>query len=200
MADITVALTAICASNHPVFCGDTYGINCGCCDIIYTIRNICSLTYQMDSPVQIIPIPETQVNWTGTCPVKCEGAGPIALKIEGNQATVNIVWTINDEPTTVVNGGVNDNCTCNPFECVLDCPPDCMDVIGIRSAQKQVQFLLTAFQNRSIAYRYEYNGGGFSTVGCLLQKLTMTLEGRSPIIYRGEMTLAIGDTVTTVNE
>ena len=185
MADITVALTAICDSNHPVYSGATYNINCCSC-IIYSIKNICSLSYQMDSPVQVIPIPETQVNWTGTCPVNCEGAGPIALKIEGNQATINIVWTINDEAATVVSGGKND------------CGGAAIPVVS--TAEDQVAFLMTAFQNRSIAYRYEYNGGGFTTVGCLLQKMNMTLEGRSPIVYRGEMILAVGDTVTTVNE
>jgi len=186
MADICVALTGICTSNHPVYKGNRYDINCGACDIVYTIRNICSLSYQMDSPVQIIPIPETQVNWTGVAPLACEGDGPIALKIEGNQATINIVWTINDEATSVVAGGRN---LCGGAA-----------IPTVSTAEHQVEFLLTAFQNRSINYRYEYTGGGLSTIGCLLQKLTMTLEGRSPIIYRGEITLAVGDIVTTVNE
>jgi len=184
MADICVALTGICDSNHPVYKGKQYNICGGSC-IVYTIRNICSLSYQMDSPVQIIPIPETQVNWTGTCPIGCEGNGPIALKIEGNQATINIVWTINDEAATVVAGG-KDAC--------------CVAIPTVSTAENQVEFLLTAFQNRSINYRYEYTGGGLSTIAVLLNKMTMTLEGRSPIVYRGEMTLAVGDIVTTVNE
>ena len=196
MADITIRLTNIDGPSPPVYLGCTYDVNCGACPFIFTIRNICSLTYQMDSPVQIIPIPETQVNWTGVAQKNLEGEGPIALKIEGNQATVNIVWTINDETTTVVTGGRN-TCGGAPFECVVDA---CCNVIGVRTAELQVEWLLTAFQNRSINYRYTYNGGSFTNVACLLQKVTATLEGRSPIIYRGEITLAIGDTVTTVNE
>ncbi len=185
MADITVKLTGVCDSNHPVYNGSTYNIDCNSC-IVYTIRNICTLTYQMDSPVQIIPIPETQVNWTGVAPINCEGSGPIALKIEGNQATISVVWTINDEATTVVSGGKNDI--------------GCAAIPTVSTAENQVEFLLTAFQNRSINYRYEYNGGGLTNVGVLMQKMTMTLEGRSPIIYRGEMTLAVGDIITTVSE
>ena len=200
MSDITVKLTNIDGPSPPVYLCCTYDVNCGACPFIYTIRNICSLSYQMDSPVQIIPIPETQVNWTGVAQKNLEGEGPIALKIEGNQATVSIVWTINDEATTVVTGGRN-TVGGAPFECVCNGVDACCNPIldGIHRAEHQVEWLLTAFQNRSINYRYTYNAGTFSDVACLLQKLSMTLEGRSPIIYRGEITLAIGDTVT-VNE
>ncbi len=195
MSDITVKLTNIDGPSPPVYLCCTYDVNSGSCPFVYTMRNICSLTYQMDSPVQIIPIPETQVNWTGVDQKNLEGEGPIALKIEGNQATVSIVWTINDEATTVVTGGRN-TCGGAKFEAV--CNP-CCPTNGIHKAEQQVEWLLTAFQNRSINYRYTYNAGTFVDVACLLQKLSMTLEGRSPIIYRGDMTLAIGDTVT-VNE
>jgi len=104
MANITIKLTNICTSNPPIYKGCEFTIAGSTC-LVYTIRNICTLLYEMDSPIQVIPIPETQVNFTGLCAVNCEGEGPIILKIEGNTMNINITWTIRDEEAAVATGG-----------------------------------------------------------------------------------------------
>ncbi len=193
MADITIKMVKQDSISPPTFKGISY-VPCTT-SIDYSIRNIDSLTYDLDSPVQVIPIPETQVNVTGSDQVNSEGEGPIILKIEGNSMNINIRWTIVDEPTSVVNGGVPAlQCVCN----VCECPSS--TVKGIHTANDQLLFLFNTFQNRSINANFEYNGSGFSDVPVLVQKVSATLESSSPVTYKGEIRLSVGDTTITADE
>lgn len=181
MADITVSLVGACSDSPPVYCGTAYSVT-ACTPITYTIRNLCSLTYALDMPVEVISIPETQVNFCDCgCTVNCEGEGPITIKVVGNTSTIDIGWTIMDEPTTVVSGGT-------------PCLP------SITTANDQVKFLHSALQNRSINYRYKITTSAFTNIEVLLTSLSATLTNRSPVAYNAHMKFTVGDNTVSVSE
>ena len=194
MADITIKMVKQDSINPPTYKCIAY-VPC-VTPITYTIRNIETLTYDLESPVQVIPIPETQVNVTGQPQVNTEGEGPIILKIEGNSMNINIRWTLVDEPTTVVSGAVPAlECVCNGLDACCNPIAD-----GIHTAENQILFLFSTFQNRSINANFEFNGSGFVNMPVLVQKVSATLDSTAPVTYKAELRLSVGDTSITADE
>lgn len=180
MTDITVNLVNACSCSPPVYCGCTYSVS-SCNPITYTVKNICTLIYSLDMPVEVIAIPETQVNVTGACQVNCEGEGPITIKVVGNTMTLCVSWVIAEESSSVVSGGI-------------PCLP------SITTASDQIQFLYSAFQNRSINYRYTITTSSFTAMPVLLTSINVQLDKSAPATYIGNMKFTVGDNQVSVSE
>ncbi len=199
MADIIIRLVKTCADQTFEFPRGTT-----ICEPVMTYRsnNFESLNWNLNTPVQIIALPQA------------EGGDEDAftIKVEGNITTINVSWTIIDEAATVVD----------EFTGMGGQPA------VVQTAAEQICFLTGAFQNKTIEYCYDFylgeEGACCDANNCIsppltraqactafgassmlkkrvkVQGVTFTKSKQTPVTYIANMTMAIGQAKLTTNE
>lgn len=153
----------------------------------YLIHNLNSLDIQLSTPVSVVPMPETN-----------DGQA-VLTKAEGNTMRFTVNWVIHDD--------AHDTVLTNPYNPEGSNVGGGSTVVGFsgdstfKKADNQVKFLLnpqglggySGFQCNSLTDSYQIIIGetGFSRVG-LIENLTITKQGSSPVTWNASMTFVSG--------
>ena len=132
-----------------------------------TINNLQSLDISVDMPAMVYTIPEST------------DESAIGMKIEGNQSTVNISWTLVDEDSTVVSEMTGSN--------------------AVETADEQMAFLIgtgiqgstanqNSMQSSGVDYTYQLDlkdnsGTTFFTKQGIITKVNVSKSGSTPVTY-----------------
>lgn len=132
------------------------------------IRNLKDVTVDVNTPIERYALPESS------------DVDAIAIKVLGNVSTINIQWTIIEEPTNIVRQTL---IACTPERC-----PDCGGVPNgdTTSINNQLIWWSTIFQENSIFDGYNLYLGD-CTVNCLAC-MTFNPAGRYPPLTSAEET------------
>jgi len=204
MADIVVRMTKIqagtnikykniCVPNPP-----TGEIATGSGKVLtYHMRNFTCQSIDLDTPVTIIRLPQEGSECT------------ITIKVEGNQQTMTVGWTLTDETGQV----------CTLVDQFDGC---CSRPVPVLTVCDQLCFLFTTFENKTIDNEYDLflgctgldlsddlsqadaatdftNSSLFKRHVKILQT-TATKTGRTPITYNATMRLVVGVPEISVSE
>jgi hypothetical protein len=144
-----------------------------------TIRNLQSLDISVDMPAMVYTIPEST------------DESAIGMKIEGNQSTVNISWTLVDEDSTVVSEMTGSN--------------------AVETADEQMIFLIgtgvqgstanqNSLQSSGVDYTYQLDlkdnsGTTFFTKQGIITKVNVSKSGSTPVTYTAQIAFSTADMV-----
>lgn len=165
--------------------------------LTYHMRNFSCQSIDLDTPVQVIRLPQEGSECTFT------------LKVEGNQETMSVGWTLMDETGQVCTLVTEfTGAACRPAVVLTVCD--------------QLDFLFNTIENKNICYDYDLFLGcsGLSTCANLTQsaaatdysnsslfrrhvkvlQTTVTKTGRTPITYNATMRFVVGVPALTVSE
>lgn len=205
MADIILRMMKICSGstlkyqntcipNPPTGCISTgTGIV-----LTYHMRNFSCQSIDLDTPVTIIRLPQEGAECT------------ITIKVEGNQQTISVGWTLMDETLSGITSLVDQ------FDGMCGRPATVLTVCD------QIDFLFNTFENKTINHEWDLFLGctGLSTSTTLSQsaaatdftnsslfkrhikilQITATKTGRTPITYNAIMRFVVGSPEITVSE
>ena len=111
----------------------------------------------------------------------------VLVKAEGNTMRIVVTWTLHDDDTSVVtsDGGTIDNSKYGA---------------SVSTADEQARFLTEEFQSKGVEYRYQIiiGNSAISRYG-LLEKLSLTKSGTTPVTWRATIQFVAGDVVTIQN-
>ena len=144
-----------------------------------TIRNLQSLDISIDMPAMVYAIPEST------------DEDAIGMKVEGNQSTVNISWTLVDEDSTVVSEMTGSN--------------------AVETADEQMAFLIgtgvqgstanqNSMQSSGVDYTYQLDlkdnsGTTFFTKQGIITKVNVSKSGSTPVTYSASIMFSTADMV-----
>jgi hypothetical protein len=144
-----------------------------------TINNLQSLDISVDMPAMVYTIPEST------------DESAIGMKIEGNQSTVNISWTLVDEDSTVVSEMTGSN--------------------AVETADEQMAFLIgtgiqgstanqNSMQSSGVDYTYQLDlkdnsGTTFFTKQGIITKVNVSKSGSTPVTYNATVMFSTADMV-----
>ena len=201
MADFVVRLVAhnagVCMNPNLKFQGMCV-VPCCTPILTYHMKNFSNFTFDLDSPVHQISLPQEEA--------ECA----ITLKVCGNIETANISWTIVDEPpcTTVVD----------------ELDGMCGRAGPVRTVCDQLDFLFNTFENKAIEYEYDmyvgcsdindgntppltkaqaqtaFNNSSLFRRHVKITKINVNKTEQTPVTYKGTMVMVIGVPETTVSE
>jgi len=180
---------------------------CDCSPRTTEIRNFQCITIDLNSPLERIPLPESADKQA------------IIIKVIGNHNTINITWTVQQEPTNIVK------------QSLVACTPETTNskggIIGgdTTGTENQVKWWQNVFQSNSITDRYNLYMGDCTTnpipnptpttfaQECAnfafsrayhhrgaIQNVRFQKNGTTPVTYTGSLTFFIGNVQATPNE
>lgn len=142
-----------------------------------TINNLQSLDISVDMPAMVYTIPEST------------DESAIGMKIEGNQSTVNISWTLVDQDSTVVSELTGND--------------------AVETADEQMIFLIgtgvqgstanqNSIQSSGVEYAYQLDlkdnsGNTFFTKKGIITKVNVNKSGSTPVTYTATIMFSTAD-------
>jgi hypothetical protein len=177
----------------------------------YTVPNLDNLAISYNTPISPMPLPEENAKEN------------VLVKIEGNSASVDIDWTVIDEPSSkfaysIVQTGneigeYNDENVAGKFDpTVLDFTDD--DDYGgtfsdVTTPERQVRAFLDYFESKSIDNDFLItihddlgDDTGYGTSSEPLRfygspaQMTFNITGLSPVIYKARVQFFMGNVIT----
>ena len=146
----------------------------------YTLPNFKSITYDMNTPVSPMPMPEE------------DASENVLVKIEGNSSAININWTIKDMGTvktvqhTTLVGAVTDYAASSTIRDQIFWFKDTFRPVGVSSAYKLIIRLDEADSSKDIEFPGTFAGFNFSMMSPNLLTFNATakfMEGAVAALY-----------------
>jgi len=158
MGDVIVKLTAVCSSECPPVCPlPPHTVH---------IRNFKNISINQRTPNQVFAIPQL--------PDQCA----IVIKAEGNITTINVGWTIANEPTDIVD-----------------------EVMCTKTVSQQIKYFLNTVVNKNIGRKYTIClDGDWCVVNVKPNFLNIEKTCATPVTWTANWEFVIGDISTTVCE
>ena len=144
-----------------------------------TIKNLQSLDISIDMPAMIYAMPNAT------------DEEAIGMKVEGNQSTVNISWTLVDEDSTVVS--------------------EMTGADAVETADEQMVYLIgtgiegstanqNSMQSSGVDYAYQLelkdnSGTTFFTKSGIITKVNVSKSGSTPVTYNATVMFTTADMV-----
>mgnify|MGYP003389159665 CR=1 FL=1 len=139
-----------------------------------TIKNLQSLDISIDMPAMIYAIPEST------------DEDAIGMKVEGNQSTVNISWTLVDEDSTVVSEMTGADAVETADEQMVFLIG--MGKVGGNATASEILANKNSMQSSGVEYAYQLelkdnSGTTFFTKSGIITKVNVSKSGSTPVTY-----------------
>jgi hypothetical protein len=151
-----------------------------------TIRNLQSLDISVDMPAMVYQIPEST------------DEDAIGMKIEGNQSTVNISWTLVDEDSTVVSEMTGSDAVETADEQMVFLIG--MGKTGDGSSAAERTANQNSLQSSGVDYTYQLDlkdnsGTTFFTKEGIITKVNVSKSGSTPVTYSASIMFSTANMV-----
>jgi len=151
-----------------------------------TIRNLQSLDISVDMPAMVYQIPEST------------DEDAIGMKIEGNQSTVNISWTLVDEDSTVVSEMTGSDAVETADEQMVFLIG--MGKTGGDATSAEITSNQNSLQSSGVDYTYQLDlkdnsGTTFFTKQGIITKVNVSKSGSTPVTYSASIMFSTANMV-----
>ena len=156
-----------------------------------TINNLQSLDISIDMPAMIYAIPEST------------DEDAIGMKVEGNQSTVNISWTLVDQDSTVVSEMTGGDAVETADEQMVFLIG--MGKVGGDATAAEILANKNSMQSSGVEYSYQLDlkdnsGTTFFTKKGIITKVNVSKSGSTPVTYNASIMFSTAEMIAESQE